>query len=68
LAEGRKNMNDTNKTYPRFVGVILGFILSGSAHFLSGQRAGGFRWFMALLFIPVSALLILAVPGVVHPF
>jgi signal peptidase I len=67
LAAGTKNMNDTNKTYPKFVGVILGLLLEGSAHFLSGKRTAGIIWYFSLFIIPFAGLLILTLPGVI-PF
>lgn len=57
-------MNETNRTYPKWVGVVLGFFLNGSAHFLSGERATGIRWYLATSLIPLLGLLILALPGV----
>src|SRR6056297_1912488 len=55
-------MND--KTYPKWVGVVLGFLLTGSAHFLSGQRRAGVRWYFAVLLAGTAGVLFLAVPGV----
>jgi signal peptidase I len=55
-------MND--RTYPKWVGVILGCLLSGSAHFLCGQRAIGIRWYIAIAITSIAAVFILAVPGV----
>jgi signal peptidase I len=60
----KEKMNYTNKTYPKFVGVILGFLLSGSAHFLSGKRAVGIWWYLTVSLTPVLSLFILAVPGI----
>jgi signal peptidase I len=56
-----QNMN--NKTYPKWVGVSLGFILHGSAHFLSGHRLTGIRWYFAILLTSVAGVVFLAVPG-----
>lgn len=55
-------MND--KTYPKWVGVVLGLLLNGAAHFLSGHRLAGVRWYFAITFISIAGELFLAVPGV----
>ncbi len=34
--------------YRKWVGVLLGFLLTGSAHFLSGKRSAGLKWFFGL--------------------
>ena len=51
-------------TYPRWVGVILGLFLNGSAHFLAGKRAAGIRWYLAITFTSLAAILTLTLPGV----
>ena len=57
-------MNNTNKTYPKWAGVLLGCLLPGSAHFLSGNRVTGIRWYLVLFLMPILGLLILSIPGV----
>lgn len=57
-------MKDSNSVYPKWVGVVLGFFLNGSAHYLSGKRATGVRWYLAISLTPILGLLILALPGV----
>jgi signal peptidase I len=56
------------REYPKWVGIILGFLLNGSAHFLSGQRVTGVRWYLAISLTGVAAMLILALPGAVAYF
>lgn len=56
-------MND--KTYPKWVGVILGLLLNGSAHFLAGKRAVGISWLLAIRLSAIAAMLILAAPGLI---
>ena len=56
-----KKMN--NKPYPNWVGVILGFLLNGSAHFLAGQRAAGILWYFTISLTAIVGALILVIPG-----
>lgn len=55
-------MND--KTYPKWVGVILGLLLNGSAHYIAGNRTAGISWFFAIRLSAIAAMLILALPGI----
>ncbi len=51
------------RTYPRWVGVVMGVLIPGSAHFFSGQKLLGLGWFLgfyAWLFGMVAAA---SVPG-----
>lgn len=57
-------MND-KPTYNKWVGVLLGFFLTGSAHYLSGKRRAGLMWFFGLLTIIVMALALMFIPGTV---
>ncbi len=49
--------------YPKWVGLVLGLMLHGSAHVLSGQRSAGIQWFVALLVCRLAAAFLAAVPG-----
>ena len=49
--------------YPKWVGVVLGFLLNGSAHFLSGDKISGAKWYFVIMLTGLSAVLILAIPG-----
>lgn len=49
--------------YCKWVGVVLGFLLHGSAHFLSGGRAAGLKWYFGLVACGVAAVAMLATPG-----
>ena len=53
--------------YRQWVGVVLGFLLHGSAHFLSGKRAAGLKWYFGLFACGLAVLALLATPGTV-PF
>jgi len=55
-------MND--EAYPKWVGVVLGLLVNGAAHFLSGNRLAGVRWYFAIIFISIAGELFLAAPGV----
>jgi len=50
------------QTYPRWVGVLLGLLLPGSAHFLSGSKSEGIKWFLALLVLSVVVRSVVAIP------
>ncbi|MGD9782773.1 MAG: signal peptidase I [Kiritimatiellia bacterium] len=52
------------KTYPKWTGVILGFLLSGSAHYLSGKKSVGIQWYLAITLSEIAGIMILALPGI----
>jgi len=53
--------------YRKWVGVVLGFLLHGSAHFLSGSRAVGLKWYFGLFACGIVAIALVATPGTI-PF
>ncbi len=53
--------------YPKWVGVVLGLLLHGTAHFLSGERAAGLKWYFGLFGCSLAAMAFLAIPGTI-PF
>lgn len=53
--------------YRKWVGVVMGFLLHGSAHFLSGRRTAGLKWYFGLFACGVAAVALVATPGTV-PF
>ena len=55
-------MNDKKK-YQKWVGVLLGILLNGSAHFLSGKRSAGVKWFFGLFFCGLAGIALIATPG-----
>ncbi|PAW77122.1 MAG: signal peptidase I [Verrucomicrobia bacterium Tous-C9LFEB] len=55
-------MNERD-SYNKWIGVLLGFLLSGSAHFLSGSRRTGLKWFLGLAVSPLLVLTIFCLPG-----
>jgi len=57
-------MND-RPPYRKWVGVVLGFLLHGSAHFLSGRRAAGLKWYFGLFACGLAGAALLASPGTV---
>ncbi len=59
-------MND-RPPYRKWVGVVLGFLIHGSAHFLSGKRATGLRWFLCLYACIFAGIAFVATPGTI-PF
>lgn len=56
-------MND-KPPYRKWVGVVLGFLLNGSAHFLSGKRATGVKWYFSIVVCGYLSLVIMAIPGI----
>lgn len=54
-------------SYRKWVGVLLGILLHGSAHFLSGRRTAGLKWYFGLFAGGVAGGALLATPGTV-PF
>jgi len=57
-------MND-KAPYGRWAGLLLGFLITGSAHYLSGRRSAGIMWFISLFGLPVMAIALLVVPGTI---
>jgi signal peptidase I len=53
--------------YRNWLGVVLGFLLHGSAHFLSGKRTAGLKWYFGLFACGVVAVALVATPGTI-PF
>lgn len=52
-----------SETYPKWVGVVLGFLLAGSAHFLSGHRRAGIAWYLSRLVLECLTVGLIAIPG-----
>jgi len=50
--------------YAKWVGVLLGLLLDGSAHFISGSRAAGVAWFFGLNVCGFMLMLLLVLPGI----
>jgi Signal peptidase, peptidase S26 len=60
-------MND-KPPYGKWSGVLLGFLLAGSAHYLSGRRRAGLTWYFAFFAMSVLVIVLLVVPGSVPYF
>jgi len=56
------------KPYPKWVGIIFGFVLCGSAHFLSGHKKSGIIWNISILVCGFLVICIMAVPGSIAYF
>ena len=56
-------MNDRTK-YQKWVGVLLGLLVNGSAHFLSGTPASGVKWYFSIVVCVYLSLVITAIPGI----
>lgn len=52
-----------NKMYPKWVGVILGFLLNGSAHYFTGDKAAAIKWYFVIPLTGIAGLLIVVFPG-----
>ena len=50
-------------TYRKWVGVVLSLLLHGSAHFLSGKRAAGLKWYFGLFACGLLGSILIAIPG-----
>ncbi len=53
--------------YHKWVGVVLGWLIDGSAHFLSGKRAAGLKWYFGLSACSLTGVALTATPGTI-PF
>ena len=51
------------RVYPKWVGILLAFILPGSAHFLSGKRRAAPGWYLATTGCGLFGCGMLAIPG-----
>ena len=51
--------------YPKWVGLPLGLLLTGSAHYLSGKHAIGLVWYFGLVACGSLALILAAIPGTI---
>lgn len=49
--------------YCKWVGVLLGLTLNGSAHFVAGKRAVGLKWYFGLVACGLACMAFLVVPG-----
>jgi len=58
----------TRAVYRKWVGVVLGFLLTGSAHFLSGRRRAGIAWYLVRLALGYVALFLVVLPGYWAPW
>ncbi len=56
-------ITETKKLYPRWVGILLGFLLPGSAHYFAGQKRTGLIWYFGLLLVPRAFSLLLTIPS-----
>jgi signal peptidase I len=61
-----RKMNE-KPPYHKWVGVVLGWLLDGSAHFLSGKRAAGLKWYFGLFACSLTGVALAATPGTI-PF
>ncbi len=53
----------TSQNYPRWVGVVMGFLIPGSAHFLSGRKLLGLGWFFGFYALLVGMVAAAGAPG-----
>lgn len=49
--------------YAKWVGVLMGLLLPGSAHFFCGNRQIGIRWLAGCFGCPVAGFMVMALPG-----
>jgi len=51
--------------YRKWVGLVLGYMIPGLAHFLSGGRVAGLKWFFGIVACEFFGFYILVIPGTV---
>jgi len=56
---------NNKETYHKWVGVLLSIILNGSAHFLSGKRSAGMKWYFGLFACGLMGIILISMPGTV---
>jgi signal peptidase I len=56
-------INIRNNNYPKWMGMIFGILIPGSAHYLSGSKCSGVKLFICISSTWIVGLLVLAVPG-----
>ena len=49
-------------SYPPWMGVVLSFMISGAAQFLAGKRREGLTWFVGILLLGGTSLVVMASP------
>jgi len=67
LPPGTSAHSETRAVYPKWVGVVLGFLLTGSAHFLSGRRRAGIAWYLSRLALGYVTLCLIVLRLIVLP-
>jgi signal peptidase I len=50
--------------HSKWKGLLLGFLLAGSAHFLTGEKAKGVGWYLALTLTATLGLFSMFLPGI----
>jgi signal peptidase I len=56
------NRHNHSKPYPKWVGILLSFLISGLAQYLSGKRLAGIIWYISLFFLGCLTISMLALP------
>ena len=54
--------------HARWVGVVLAFFFPGMAHWVSGKRKTGLRWFLSGMILGYSAVFSAGLPGIVFGY
>jgi signal peptidase I len=49
----------------KFIGLLIAFFVSGSAHFIAGEKKKGLLWYLGLMILGASAVIFLCSPGVI---
>ena len=57
-----QNQNEPVKPFRPWIGVLLSLLVSGSAHFLSGNKLVGIGWFTSILILFIGVVWCLASP------
>lgn len=56
---------DMKNKRSKFIGLLIAFFVSGSAHFIAGEKKKGLIWYLGLMILSGSAAIFLCSPGVV---
>jgi signal peptidase I len=57
------DITENKAVYPRWIGIVLGFLVPGSAHFFSGHKKAGLIWYFGLMLLPRAGGLLMTLPS-----
>ncbi|VGO19843.1 signal peptidase I [Pontiella sulfatireligans] len=57
------DMSRKKEVYPRWIGIIFGLLLPGSAHYLSGAKTAGLAWLAVITVMSTGSSILILVPS-----